>query len=345
MSVMMVESFALDDYAPGTLSRVSLTLVHDGLGRPVRVPMLVARGRHEGPLLGLTAALHGNELNGIPVIHRLMHRLDLRRLHGTVVAVLVSNVPGYHREHRGFAEGSDLNHLFPGEPRGSSPQVYAHRLLDRIVRHFDRLLDLHTASLGRVNSLYVRADMTDPVVARMAYLQRPQIILHNPPVDRTLRGAAASLGIPAITVEIGNPQRFHGEFIKSTTVGVRAVLAEMGMLAARSLDLGPEPLICSRSYWIYTEHGGLLEVHHKIAQPIDEGEPIARMIDVFGDHVATYHAPEAGVCIGHSVNPVAMTGARILHLGILARPGQTFRSKAGLSVPLEGRVPPVERDG
>jgi uncharacterized protein len=334
MAQALLDQLDLASFEPATLSRVSLTLVHDGLGRPVRAPLLIARGRREGPVLGLTAALHGNELNGIPVIHRLMHKLDLRSLRGTVVAVLVANVPGYHREWRGYADGSDLNHLFPGEPDGSAPRVYAERLLDRVIRHVDRLLDLHTASEGRVNSLYVRADMKDPTVARMAFLQRPQIIVHNPPVDRTLRGAAALLGIPAITVEIGNPQRFHGEYIRSAARGVRAVMAEMGMIPARALDLGPEPVVCSRSGWIYTQHGGLLEVFPKVAQPIAAGETIARVTDIFGDEVATYRAPEDGVCIGHSVNPVAMTGARVLHLGIVATSAEAYLSR-GVTDPVE----------
>lgn len=333
MAQHLIDHLDLSAFEPATLSRVSLTLVHDGLGRPVRVPLLIARGRREGPVLGLTAALHGNELNGIPVIHRLMHRLDLRGLKGTIVAVLVANVPGFHREWRGYADGADLNHLFPGEPDGSAPRVYAQRLLDRVIRHVDRLIDLHTASEGRVNSLYVRADMKDPTVARMAFLQRPQIIVHNPPVDRTLRGAAALIGIPAITVEIGNPQRFHGEYIRAAARGVRAVMAEMGMIPPRNLDLGAEPVVCTRSGWIYTQHGGLLEVFPKVAQPVRAGETIARITDIFGDEVATYQAPSDGVCIGHSVNPVAMTGARVLHLGIVATSAEAFLDRGVTGAP------------
>jgi predicted deacylase len=327
MSHVFVEQLDLDSFEPNTLNRVFLTLVHDGLGEPVRVPLLVAKGRHPGPVLGLTAALHGNELNGIPVIHRLMRKLDLRNVSGTVIAVLVANVPGFQRQWRSYADGSDLNHLFPGAREGSSARVYAHRLLERVVRYVDRLIDLHTASEGRVNSLYIRADMRDSTVARMAYLQRPQIIVHNPPVDLTLRGAAASMGIPAITVEIGNPQRFHGEYIRSATTGVRAVMAEMGMIPPRPLDLGPEPVLCSGSYWLYTQHGGLLSVYPKVAQSIRAGEEVARIFDVFGDETAMYHAPEAGICIGHSVNPVAMTGARILHLGVVASGEEAFLSR------------------
>ena len=134
------------------------------------------------------------------VVHRLIESIDLRALKGTIVAVLVVNVPAFLNYERTFDDRTDMNHIMPGKPKGNIAQVYAHRFMDRIVGRFKYLIDLHTASFGNINSLYVRADMTDPVTAEMAYLQRPQIILHNPPSDHTLRGAAMELGIPSITV-------------------------------------------------------------------------------------------------------------------------------------------------
>lgn len=294
-------------------------LYHDGLGQPVHVPILVARGKRPGPVLGITAALHGNELNGIPVIHRLFDQLDTKALRGTVVAATAVNIPGFLLHQREFIDGTDLNHIFPGRPDGRVAEVFAHRLLDRIVGQFDSLLDLHTASFGRVNSLYVRADMTDAMTAALAYLQRPQIIVHNPPSDHTLRGAAAELGIPAITVEIGDPHRFQHNYIKSTLVGVRAVLAEMRMLPKRPVALGPEPVICERSYWLYTDHGGLLDVIPRVTETVTAGQVVAQLRDIFGAVIREYHAPEDGVVVGRSTNPVGPTGARILHLGVLAR--------------------------
>ena len=240
-----------DEFPVGRTSRVMVEMVHDALGRAVRVPVLVKRGARPGPVFGLTAALHGDELNGIPVLHRLFERVDANALRGTLVGVVVVNVMGYFRHQRYFSDSRDLNHLMPGVRDGNDSEVFAYRLLDRIVKRFDYLLDLHTASFGRINSLYVRADMKDPLTARMAYLQRPQIVLHNPASDRTLRGAAGELGIPGITVEIGDPQRFQPELIKRTLVGVRAVLAEVKMMARRKVALGPPPVICSSSRWLY----------------------------------------------------------------------------------------------
>jgi predicted deacylase len=314
--VRLVDALDLAAVPQGTVARLMVQLTHDGMGQSIRVPVLVARGERPGPVFGVTAALHGNEINGIPVIHRLFEWLDPRALRGTLVAVVVANVMGFERRARKLA-GFDLNHLFPGQPDGNAPQVYAHRLIDRIVRHFDYLVDLHTASTGRVNSLYVRADLDNPDALRMATLQRPQIILDDPPSDHTLRGHADELGIPAITVEIGNPQRFQHEMIKRSLVGLRAVIAEAGMVPRRKVSLGAAPVVCSSSRWMYTHVGGLLEVLPGCTDRVREGEMVARVTNIFGDPICVYHAPHDGIVIGKSVDPVAETGARILHLGVV----------------------------
>ena len=317
-----VERLELEALPPGQVTRLLVTLAHDGLGRPTSVPVLVARGARPGPVFGLTAAVHGNELNGIPVIHRLVQRLDMKHLRGTVVAVVVVNLPGYHGHERKFSDGADLNHLFPGVPDGNAGQVWAHRLLDRVVGRFDYLVDLHTASFGRVNSLYVRADMSQPETAQMARLQRPQIILHNPASDHTLRGAAEELGIHSITVEIGDPQRFQPEYIRRSLAGIRAVMAEHGMIRRRKPSEAPPPVVCSDSDWLHTDCGGLLEVFPNVTDVLEPGDAIARLHSVFGDVLREYRAPRAGVVIGKSTNPVAQTGSRIIHLGVVgAAPG------------------------
>ena len=316
--VKTIESLEPELLPKGQVSRFYVKILADGLGEAIRLPLIAARGHKDGPCFGVTAAVHGNELNGIPVIHRLMERVDVARLRGTLVALPVFNAPGFLNHRRAFGDGTDLNHIMPGKANGNEAEVYAHRVLQRVVKRFDRMIDLHTASFGRVNSLYVRADMTQPVTAKMAFLQRPQIIVHNPPCDFTLRGAAMELGIPAITVEIGDPQVFQPNLIRGSLVGLRSVLADMGMIAKRPVREGPRPIICERSYWIYTDHGGLLEVFPSVAERVQAGQPIAQLKDLFGQVTREYLAPQDGVVIGKSVNPVARTGARILHLGVEA---------------------------
>ncbi len=321
MPCRVVKHFEVGDFPAGEQTPAWVEMVANGLGEDVRVPLIVARGRKDGPVLGLTAALHGNELNGISVIHRVLQGLDLDQLRGTVMAVPVANVPGYLANRREFNDGQDLNRIMPGREGGRTSDVYAARLLDRVVRHFDRLIDLHTASFGRINSLYVRADMTDPETRWMAACQPAEILLHNHEVDGTLRRAATDLGTPSITVEVGNPQVLQGDLIGLTTIGVRNVMARLDMappVPAPSVRF--EPTVCTRSYWIYTDRGGVLEVFPKLAARVDAGERIAQVRSVHGRVIRDLFAPEDGVVIGRSVNPVNQTGSRVLHLGVVGDP-------------------------
>jgi uncharacterized protein len=335
----VVDRVVIDELAGPGIWRLLVELAHDALGAPVRVPVLVARGERDGPTFGLTAAVHGNELNGIRVIHHLFESLDVSVLGGTVVGVVAVNVPGVLNMQRELREGIDLNDIMPGRPEGDVAQVYAHRFIERIVRGFDYLIDLHTASFGRANALYVRAEMTNPNTAQMAYLQRPQIILHNPPSDGTLRGAADDLGIPAITVEIGSPHQFQPTYIKRALVGLRAVLSELDMLPHRPVKLGRAPVVCSRSQWLFTDHGGLLEVFPEVTDKVAAGDVVARLGNAFGDVVREYRAPNDGVIIGKSTNPACPTGARILHIGSIAEQDAPFTSRERASESLR-RIQP-----
>ncbi|CAG8649614.1 237_t:CDS:2, partial [Paraglomus brasilianum] len=219
-SIPTMTSLDLDVLPNGIISLLWVILAEDGLGLPLKAPVMVAKGVKPGPVVGLTAALHGNELNGIPLIHRLMSQeLDCTALHGIVVAVPVANIPGYLASQRTFSDGTDLNRVMPGKRNGTTSQVYAFNLIDRIVSKMDYLLDLHTASKGRANSLYVRANMVHEETRWMARLQNPQIIVHNTSPDGSLRGAAMERGIPAITVEIGDPSKFQKRFVRNALQG------------------------------------------------------------------------------------------------------------------------------
>jgi predicted deacylase len=291
-------------------------MVRSGMGDMIRVPVVVLRGIEAGPILGITAAVHGNELNGMRIIHRLVPELDVSELRGTVVAVPVVNVPGYLMNRREFNDGQDLNRIFPGDESANSAQVYAARFVDRVVKKFEYLIDLHTASFGRVNSMYVRADMRNPIAARMATLQAAQIIVHNEGHDRTLRSAAADLGIHAITLEVGDPQRFQRKLIRHGITGLHNLLVDLKMIPEEPEPIPTEPVTCERSYWMHTDRGGVLVVFPDVAEWVDRGQLVARVTDMFGGVVAEYHAPERGIVVGKSTNPVNQAGSRILHLGI-----------------------------
>ncbi|KAJ2060590.1 hypothetical protein GGI17_003628 [Coemansia sp. S146] len=316
-AVPTVSELDLASFPAGEISRVWVALAEDGMGLPIRVPVIIAKGSVEGPVVGITAALHGNELNGIPLIHRLFDEVLPAKLHGTLVAVPVANSPGFLLSQRGYTDGTDLNRVMPGKPNGSSPQVYAYNLMHRIIRHFDYLLDMHTASRGRVNSLYVRANLLDSRTARMARLQNPQIIVHNTSPDGSLRGAAMQRGIPAITVEIGDPSRFQKRFVRNALIGVTNILSQLRMIPDEANASEFEPVVCTRSFWIFAKSGGILTVHPDVNTWVRSGDLIATIHSVFGDLEEEYFAPQDGIIVGKHVDPVCQSGNRILHLGVV----------------------------
>jgi predicted deacylase len=143
------------------------------------------------------------------------------------------------------------------------------------------------------------------------------------------------LGIPAITLEIGDPQKFQPTYVRSSRIGLRTVLAAAGMLPRRTVSEGPEPVLCERSSWMYTDRGGLLEVLPRPTERVSRGERVAVLRNAFGDVIREYDAPEDGVVIGKSVNPVGQTGARILHLGRVAPVDHLFHRRSLLRATLE----------
>ncbi len=315
--IKTILEFNLEDTPRGTMKYFWLRIVSDGFGNPISIPLIVARGIEDGPILGLTAAVHGNELNGIPVIQRLFGEIDLNELKGTIIGVPVVNVPSFMRGQRRFNDGVDLNHIMPGNANGNMSNIYAHRFVDRLVKHFDFLLDLHTASFGRINSYYVRADMSQPQTKELALLQNADIIVHNPPLDGTLRGAADALNIPAITLEVGNPSVFQTRLIRSGIAGIHNVLCHLDMIDDEVELIAKETIICKKSYWLYTQTGGLLNVQANLLDMLEKGQDIGHIRDIFGRKVKDYSAPEAGIVIGKSISPVNQSGGRILHLGIV----------------------------
>ncbi|KAJ3383263.1 hypothetical protein HDU84_003742 [Entophlyctis sp. JEL0112] len=362
---VVADELVIDDFPVGKISTVWINMVKEGLSEWIRVPVIVARGVNPGPVLGITAVVHGNELNGVPCIHRVITDVDVFKLTGTVVAVPCVNVPGYLRFSREFSDGKDLNRLFPGSSTGTASQIYAHAILNKICIHFDYLIDLHTASFGRVNSYYVRSDMNDPVGSAMAKLQQPQIILHNSGQDGTLRSACSARGIKAITVEIGNPQLFQNQYVQWSYMGVMRIMTYFGMFPSidsvdpplpssndtwmdpenltrhmSTLNIDdpasgtsaaqrpPNTIICSRGYWIYTRTGGVLEVYPAVNTIIKKGALIARIKNIFGNIVDEIFSPGHGVTIGRSSNPVAMAGDRVLHLGVLKKENEVLMKEA-----------------
>jgi predicted deacylase len=301
----------------GEVHRIHIHMSDNSLGSPWKVPLVIIRGLEKGPTIGITAALHGNELNGISTIFKLIDEIDPKDLKGTLVLVPISNVPGYLLNQRNFSDNVDLNRMMPGRPSGSASDLYAHNFVNKIVSKFNYLLDLHTASHGRVNSLYIRADIESEETRILAYLQNPQIIVKKYDESGTLRSWANDNGIPAITIEIGNPNAFQHSLIDETLEGIYNTLRHYEMIDGEVKDMvTTHAVVCDASYWIYSKRGGIVDVIPKLADEIKSGQVIAKVYDVFGHVRETIKADRSGIVIGKNVRPNCDAGTRILHLGV-----------------------------
>lgn len=316
VQIKSTEDLRLKRLKRGMTHRLNIHMQKNPLGVPWKIPVIVAHGKEEGPILGITAAVHGNELNGLPTIFKIIKDLDLETLKGSVVAVPVSNVPGFLLNQREFNDGKDLNRIMPGKAEGLASEMYAYQFTHKIIKKLDIHLDLHTASFGRINSLYVRADLDNKECSRLAMLQNPQIIVNKYDEQGTMRAWANSVGVHSITVEIGNPHSFQYDLVDETFIGIKNVMKDRGMIPGRIKKIRKETWFCEKSFWIYSYKSGIIDVPPGLTDIVEKNQVIARVYNVFGSLEGEILAPARGIVIGKNVNPVCEPGTRVLHLGI-----------------------------
>ncbi len=325
-TITHVNQINLSKVPAGTIQKYWLDLLDNAFGQPISIPVIIAKGNTDGPVLGLTAAIHGDELNGIPIIQQVFQTINPKQLQGTIIGIPGLNALGFQLNQRDYIDDVDLNRIFPGSPIGDVSQQYAWQLSQKVLPLFDFLVDMHTASFGNLNTFYVRADWKNDTLRQMALLQGTDIAVDNPGIPsagasasaKTMRAEAVLMGIPTITVEYGNPQVYQSDMIERGIKGILNLVDWLGMQRFSTSKVAKQPVLCKKSYWIYTDAGGLLDVHVELNDMVEKGALIATLKNPFGDVVQQYVAPERGIVIGKSANPVAMSGGRIIHLGVLA---------------------------
>ncbi len=297
------------------------------LGDPVRIPVTIINGEDPGPTAFLSAASHGDELNGIEVIREVAHEWDLSDLAGTLVCLPVLNVPGFLAQQRYLPiYDRDLNRSFPGREGSTSSKRMAHRIYTNFIEPCDFGLDFHTSTRGRTNMIHVRADMTDEDVYRLASAFGTNVIIDSDGADGTLRGEASRDGIPTITIEMGEAHRFQQHLIDETLDGVKSVLAEYEMLSTSTVRWpGWRTIIsnASEKTWIRADVGGIVHMHHTQGELVEEGDTICTITNPFKTDRTVVTAPFSGLLVGNLENPVVFPGNPICHL--VALDEQTHR--------------------
>lgn len=307
----------LNDIAPFSKQCFKINLIKNSLGDHWQLPVMVAKG-DTGKVMGITAVVHGNELNGIPTIHALWEAIDVNQLAGTVVFVPVVNVPGFMNGTREFPDGKDLNRIMPGKKHGPSSARYVYEFIERIGSQFDYHLDLHTASAGRINSFYLKANLENTVTSAIAMGLSPQIIVNENGPKGSFRYTYEKLNRPSVTLELGDPNIIQEHHVKPAYLGILNVLKQLSFLdKVFEYDNDLPPVVCEESMWFYARHGGILTLFTKLLDRVKKGQRIARITNIFGEKVVDINAKFDGIVIGQSTYPVCEEGSRIIHLGRL----------------------------
>ena len=304
-----------EEIQPGSSQRLAWSATELFEGVPVSTPVLAVNGTRPGPTMCLTAAVHGDELNGIEMVRRVMHDIDPGKLSGAVIGVPIVNVQGFRRGSRYLPDRRDLNRYFPGNPSGSAAARIAHSLFIEVIAHCDALIDLHTGSFERANLPQIRADLRNPDVVTLTLGFGSMVVLHSEPTVGTLRHAATQAGIPAVTVEAGGPSQLELTEVKHGVKGIETLLSTLDMVKKRRLWGDPEP-VYYRSSWVRADNGGILLADVSLGSTVRKGDLLGTITDPMSNARTELRSPYSGRIIGMARNQVVMPGFAAFHVGI-----------------------------
>ena len=300
---------------PGATQRLSWSATELFEGVPVSTPVLVLNGTQPGPTLCMTAAVHGDELNGIEMVRRVMHDLEPDKVSGSIIGIPIVNVQGFRRGSRYLPDRRDLNRYFPGNPSGSAAARIAHSFFINVIAKCDALIDLHTGSNERANLPQIRADLRNPDIVTLTQGFGSMVILHSTPAIGTLRYAATKAGIPTVTLEAGGPSQLELNEVRHGVKGIETLVNSLGMIKKRNRWSDPEP-VYYRSSWVRADNGGILLADVSLGSTVRKGDLLGTITDPMSNARSELLSPYSGRIIGMARNQVVMPGFAAFHVGI-----------------------------
>jgi predicted deacylase len=301
-------------------------------------PVLIVSGINPGPILCLTAAIHGDELNGVEIIRQILYGLDPDETSGTVVGVPIVNVRSFRRSSRYLPDRRDLNRYFPGDAHGSAASRLAHSLFENVIRHCDFLIDIHTGSFHRTNLPQLRADLGNAAILDLTRIFADFAVLNHPGAEGTLRRSAADAGIPTVTLEAGETLRLQPAYVKEGVRGIHSVLAGLGITKGGKPRATEQP-IYYESIWIRSDDGGILIAEVNLGDRVHAGQRLATVTDPISSAQTTIDSPVDGRVLGMAANQMVLPGFAAFHLGTEANDVELAARETAADAALEAVEP------
>ena len=315
------------DIAPGKRATIALPVTKLYTHAPIEIPIHVIRGKQDGPRLFISAAIHGDEINGVEIIRRLLKQAALKRLRGTLVTVPVVNVHGLINHSRYLPDRRDLNRSFPGSERGPLASRLAYLFMKEVVAKCTHGIDLHTGAIHRANMPQIRANMDDEETARMAKAFSVPVLLNSTMRDGSLREAAAEKGIPMLLYEAGEALRFDEVSIRAGVRGIINVMRELEMLppSRKKTKASKEPMVARSSSWLRAPSSGIFRPVVALGARVEKEGLLGVIEDPFGEVEDPVHAKFSGIVIGRINLPLVNEGDALFHI---ARFGKVEKAEA-----------------
>jgi hypothetical protein len=304
------------EVALGEQKIIRLEIARLPSGMMIEMPIHVFRSKTDGPVLLLLGGLHGDEVNGIEIVRRLMaDGLPQKISMGTVIAIPVMNIFGFLNFSRDVPDGKDVNRSFPGDAKGSLASRVAHHFSKTIIPVIDYGLDFHTGGAARTNYPQIRYAMEDKNSEILAKAFAAPYTLNSNLIPKSLRHYASKQGKPIVVYEGGESMRFDEFSITEAIEGTERVLQFLGMIPSTYKE--KESIFCTSTTWVRAQRSGLFKPFVASGEPVQKDQPIGVINDPFGAYEIKVFSKTEGHIIGHNNTPVIHQGDALFHIGVV----------------------------
>ena len=300
---------------PGSRQSIDIPLPSFYTHSSVNMPVHVVHGRKPGPVLLVSAAIHGDEINGVEIIRRLLAHKAMNRISGTLIAIPVVNVYGFVSKSRYLPDRRDLNRSFPGSENGSMASRLANVVMTEIMPHCDHVIDLHSGAVNRENLPQIRARLRDdPELEALAKAFGMPVVLNAEFLDNSFRAAAYDLGVGTLLFEAGEALRFDEVSIRAGERGVLQVMSELGMRPASKKKRKVDPMVANTTRWVRAAQSGILRALVGTGSKVEEGDLLAYINNPLGENSEELFSPVSGIVIGKTNLPLVFAGEALFNI-------------------------------
>lgn len=311
------ETFKINgtEIAPGSRKTVDVPVSTLSDHTPVNLSVHVIHGKKPGPVMFVSAAIHGDEVIGVEIVRRLLKADALHNMAGTLLAVPIVNSFGFLNNTRYLPDRRDLNRCFPGQAEGSMASRLAHIFMTEVVERSDVGIDLHSAAIHRTNMPQLRLTPGNERLRVLGQAFAAPVMMHSKLRDGSLRLAAEEAGVDVLLYEGGEGLRFDELAARAGVSGILRVMRQLGMIAAKGVPKARiKPVFCSASSWYRAPAGGLFRGYLTIGDTVEPGTVLGAVTDPFGEVETEVMADAEGIVIGRTNMPVVYEGEALFHI-------------------------------